>query len=71
VEVFDGASWTELLTILPRDRYGFAAVCLQDKLVMLGGDEVEVDVYDPVTKEWSELPQMITPQRMGLTAISF
>lgn len=53
VEVYDGASWSILSTELPYGpRSGHAALCFQDKLVVLGGDHSEIDVYDPIDKTW-------------------
>lgn len=53
VEVYDGTSWATLSSLIPSvHRHGHVAVCLQDKLVVLGGYEHKVDVYDPIDNTW-------------------
>ena len=72
VEVYDGSAWT-LITKLPTRRFNSSAVNLDGKLVVLGGDREEVDVFDPATGEWSSLLKifMITSIREFLGAVSF
>lgn len=53
VEVFDGNAWSFLSSGLPSGcRYNHTAVCFEDKLVVLGGTILKMDVYDPIDDEW-------------------
>ena len=70
VEVYDGSAWT-VIAKMPATRLDCSAVNLDGKLVVLGGNREEVDVFDPATGEWSSLPKMITSNRLCLGAVSF
>jgi hypothetical protein len=54
-------------------RGGHASVLYQNKVVVLGGDCKEVEVYDETQKRWRSdlIPQMSTVQRHYLSAVSF
>ena len=48
VEVYDGCIWT-VVTKLPAPRANFTAIDLDGTLVVLGGTQEEIDVFDPAT----------------------
>jgi non-specific serine/threonine protein kinase len=54
---------------MPTARSGHAAVVAGGRLIVFGGEELDggttieqVEAYDPRTREWSEVPAMITPR---------
>lgn len=64
VEVFDGNAWSTMpfrLPSGPRDEH--AAVCFEDKLVVLGGTRKKVDVFDPNENKWVD--DFIPPSFFG------
>lgn len=70
VEMFDNTSWS-IVSQRPTHRFGCTAVSFGGKLVVLGGDCDEIEVYDPATTTWSNLPTIRAPFYMALIAISF
>jgi hypothetical protein len=48
-------------------------VVWEGKVVVLGGEQKEVEVYDVVAKKWSRdsIPTMLVPSRNNLAAVSF
>jgi non-specific serine/threonine protein kinase len=58
-------------------RSGFAAAPVRGKVVVFGGEELgpggstieQVELFDPESNRWSELPDMLTP-RHGLGGVS-
>lgn len=51
IEAYDGASWSILPTELPSGaRYEHTAVCFHNKLAVFGGNNRNIEVYDPIEK---------------------
>jgi hypothetical protein len=73
VEVFDGVKWSLLESSLSMTRYTHACVVLKGKVVVLGGNQEEVEVYDEAQRKWRRdvIPSMLAPSRFYLTAVSF
>ena len=75
-ECFDGQSWVVLADMLTA-RVGLAAAVNGDKLFACGGHDPgskvvysTVEIYDPDTKVWSQVPGMNGP-RTGLGAVLY
>jgi hypothetical protein len=73
VEVFDGVKWTVLDAALSATRRYHACVVWEGRVVVLGGDEEHIEVFDEAEKKWRSdvIPKMSTPTRKYLTAVSF
>lgn len=55
VEVYDGASWSVIPSVLPSGpRFDHTIVCFNNKLLVIGGGCSCVDAYDPITETWSD-----------------
>jgi N-acetylneuraminic acid mutarotase len=72
VEVFNGASWSPLSPSLAQTRQLCAAVLFQNKVVVLGGSQSTIEVFDPITSTWNATfpPMRISPSRPYLAAVS-
>ncbi len=73
VEVFDGVKWSVLEASLCATRRWHACVVWDGKVVVLGGDKQEIEIFDEAEKKWRRdvIPRMSTPRRDCLTAVSF
>ncbi len=73
VEVCSGTSWSPLSPSLAQTRWQSAAVSFQNKLVILGGSQTTIEVFDPITSTWNTTfsPMKIYPSRFYLAAVSF
>jgi hypothetical protein len=61
VQVFIGGSWTEIPPVKLQNPYSNTAVCLWNKLVVLGVDHkgnTVVKEFNPATGEWSDVPNL-------------
>ena len=75
IEMYDNSQWKMLTTTLQRVRNACAAVCLDSKLVVLGGlGNESIEVYDPATRTITSdlIPKMQTnSMRSCLASVSF
>jgi N-acetylneuraminic acid mutarotase len=74
VEVFNGTSWSSLPSSLSQARSSCEAVLYQNKLVVIGGLQALIEVYDPITSTWNTTfirDMKIYPLRSRFTAVSF
>ena len=58
-----------------RERGGNTAAAVDGRIVAIGGEEGqgtirEVEIFNPRTRRWSRLPDMLTP-RHGLGAVGY
>ena len=72
VEVYDGARWSVLDSPLSKQRWNHGCGVWEGKIAVLGGNEVDVEVYDEVEKEWrSDIIPRLSIERFQLCAVSF
>ncbi len=75
VEVFNGTTWAELTSSpIAQPRFWCQAVSFQNKLVVLGGNDTTIEVFDPVRSTWNTTfpPMQLAPLfRVSLGAVSF
>jgi hypothetical protein len=72
VEVFDGVKWSVLDVVLCATRFWLACTVWEGKVVVLGGKEEDIEVFDEAERQWRRdvIPKLSTSRRY-LTAVSF
>ncbi len=73
VEVYDGIIWSVHEPSLLKPRINHAFVVWEGKIVVLGGTQDDVEVFDEKEKKWREdvIPRMCQSSQVNLMALTF